>query len=175
MGYECDFVKVKRFDYCSFIDADEFQNELNDKFESGTLIDYYCSEGRLLTEIIRNAYSNNDMVLYDGINIINKSDLYIILVELCHHIEELDLRSGNIVNYFIENDDDSITVSSCDGIELKTDDGLIKRIYSSDDYDGAEIIVTNVHKLHMIQNFIKTILKCIKESDDSMILFTESY
>ena len=118
-------------------------------------------------------YKNKKKYNENGINILLRSDLYMILEELCNKLTSLDLKSGSILNYVIDNEDGSFTISSCNGVEFQTEKGLIKRIY--DDSDEEDIIITDVPHLNMYLSFIKTIIKCLKECETGYILFAESY
>lgn len=172
MGYEVDFISIDK------TVTETLETCISESHIPGVKdLDYFCSSGRLLADIVKNNFSETDT---KGVYLIDNIDL--LLTEVAEKLCDTNLYRGTIANSVseiidVDTDTTTIQLTPCDGVEIVTQEGLYKRIYSSDYEDNYGIIIPEDYDFFNLLDYLKCILnikdKINMQKED--LYFIESY
>ena len=172
MGYEVDFISVDK------TVTETLETCVNESHIPGVKdLDYFCSSGRLLADIIKNNFSETDI---KGVYLID--NIYLLLTKVVEKLCDTNLYRGTVVNSVseiidVDTDTTTIQLTPCDGVEIVTQEGLYKRIYSSDYEENYGIIIPEDYDFFNLLDYLKCILnikdKINMQKED--LYFVESY
>jgi len=140
-----DFVKPTQDQidfYKSFVHKDEY-NEVT----ISDYVYYNCSGGSQLDEDIRDLFPESHSN-YGTSLVLTQDKLIKLLVNEIKKLDKYKLVPVNINYSFISNDDDdedrSITLKKCDGVEVEYEGGITRRLYTNCEYDdwGTSLMTT---------------------------------
>lgn len=173
MAYEVDFISVDK------TVTETLETCINESHIPGVKdLDYFCSNGRLLADIVKKNFSETDtkdVYLIDNI--------YLLLTKVTEKLCDINLYRGTVANSVneivdVNTDITSIQLIPCDGVEIVTQEGLYKRIYSSDyENEYGIIIPEKTYDFFNLLEYLKSILH-IKDKVNFIkedLYFVESY
>lgn len=162
MGFELDFFKVNKAEKQQFISQQ--YGDLKDLLEDESLtevVDYYCSDGTLFSDIIYQVMGKQEGEYIR----VEREDLDKISSALLTYISKMNICPVTPVNSFVCNEEEDITLRSCDGIEVTNPEGYLMRIYNVDTSEircYSNLMYTDSNDFFNVFDYIKTIEK-IKE------------
>lgn len=166
MGFELDFYKVNKAEKQQFISQQ--YGDLKDLLEDESLtevIDFYCSDGVLFSDIIKASMSSK---VSDDADIVKLEleDLHKISFMLLSYLVRVNIHKSEVSKSFtFGEDDDTLIVKDCDGVELLDEQEAIRRVYKTDDIEGCNSIavVDSDSKFFNILDYMRTISKCVQQ------------
>lgn len=172
MGYEVDFISVDK------TVTETLETCVNESNIPGVKdLDYFCSNGSLLADIVKNNFSETDT---KGVYLID--NIYLLLTKVAEKLCDTNLYRGTVANSVseiidVDTDTTTIQLTPCDGVEIVTQEGLYKRIYSSDYEENYGIIIPEDYDFFNLLDYLKCILnirdKINMQKED--LYFVESY
>jgi len=147
----------------------------NDEYGHTTISDnlcYWCSNGIWLHEKMHELFGK-DFDASEGCMRLSKDDVIKMLLASINRVIDFGIESASIDKSFISNydedtDEETIVIRDCDGVEAKFEDGSIKRIYTSEEYEGELILFKSCEDIDTIYSAIYTMenLKKVLENTD---------
>lgn len=164
MGFEFYLTTVNKSD-AYHLSNDQLIDILYSEEYTKNDIDYYCSDGAILSNIVEKI--GRKVVANEPVYELTEHNLYQILEKICRNMDSLSVDRCMVKNYIKFNEDNnSYTVGECDGAEVYTEKGFYRKVYKTDYIEEAdELILTDVDEFLLYRSYMKTILKALDEFD----------
>ena len=140
MGFEAYFDVVEKSKYPDI-------GSIERGYEAGDVDSVYnewfgSTHGHLLWYIVKGLKGEREHEVWE----ITEKDFNDLIIKIAEKITECKLEKVNIVNSITENEDNSITIRECDGVEVEFLSGHLYRVFTRDNsYEEWELgIAENV-------------------------------